>query len=234
MDSILEFARGPLFRLTFALMILGLLRIFVLEIVGMVQAYRRAGDKRIPWGLTIGRTLQWFFPVRRIGNNRPLYSVAAILFHIGLLATPIFLFAHVDLWRNSVGFGWWTLSPDAANWLTIGTIVTGVAIFLGRVGSRKSRAISRKQDYLWPLLLLIPFITGYACANIGIAPGLYRVLMLVHILSGELIFVLLPFTKIAHCALMPFSQMVSVLAWKFPARVDEDVCETLDKKGAPV
>jgi nitrate reductase gamma subunit len=58
--------------------------------------------------------------------------------------------------------------------------------------------------------------------------------MLVHVLSGELIFVLLPFTKIAHCVLMPLSQLVSTLAWKFPARVDEDVAETLDKKGAPV
>ncbi len=234
MDAVLDFARGPLFRLTFALMILGLLRIFILEIAGMVGAYRRAGDKNIPWGLTISRTLEWFFPIKRVGNNRPVYSILAILFHVGLIITPIFLFAHVHLWKSSVGFGWWTLSPQWAYSLTLATIVTGLALFFGRVGSSKARAISRKQDYFWPVLLLVPFVSGYIAASLGIAPSAYEWLMLVHILSSELIFVLIPFTKIAHCVLMPFSQLVSTLAWKFPARVDEDICETLNKKGAPV
>ena len=84
------------------------------------------------------------------------------------------------------------------------------------------------------MLLLGPFITGYLCANAAISASAYQVLMLTHLLSAELIFVLLPFTKIAHCVLMPLSQLVSTVAWKFPARVDEDVCATLDKKGAPV
>jgi hypothetical protein len=58
--------------------------------------------------------------------------------------------------------------------------------------------------------------------------------MLLHVLSAELIFVLLPFTKIAHCVIMPLSQFVITLAWKFPANTDEDVVVTLNKKGEPV
>ncbi|MBD3402561.1 hypothetical protein GF420_06675 [candidate division GN15 bacterium] len=234
MEALLDFAQGPLFRLTFAIMILGLLRILILDIVGMVEAYRKAGDKSIPWGLTISRTLEWLFPVKRILNHRPIYSIISILFHIGLIITPIFLFAHVRLWEQGVGFGWWTLSPQVADTLTITTIVFGLLLFLGRVGVSRARALSRPQDYLWPVLLIIPFISGYLCANMGVSPAVYQASMLVHVLSGELIFVALPFTKIAHCVLMPFSQLVSVLAWKFPARVDEDVATTLDKKGAPV
>lgn len=234
MDTFLDFARGPLFRLTFALMVLGLLRILILEIAGMIGAYRRAGDKNLPWRLIISRTFEWLVPVKRLGHNRPIYSILAIIFHIGLIVTPIFLFAHVHLWKQSVGFGWWTLSPEAADILTLVTIAAGLAIFLGRIGNRAARAISRKQDMLWPLLLLIPFVTGYVCANLGVSPAAYQWFILIHILSGELIFVLIPFTKIAHCVLMPFSQLVSTLAWKFPARVDDDVCETLNKKGAPV
>jgi nitrate reductase gamma subunit len=233
-DAFLEFATGPLFRLTFAIMILGLVRILVLDLIGMFEAYRRAGDKTIPWKLTLSRTLEWVFPVKRVISHRPVYSVIAILFHIGLLVTPIFLFAHVQLWRDGLGFGWWTLSPGLADTLTLATIALGVLLFLGRVGSRDARSLSRKQDYLWPLVLIVPFITGYVCANLGVSPALYRLSMLVHVLSGELIFVLIPFTKIAHCVLMPLSQLVSTLAWKFPARVDEDVCTTLNKEGAPV
>ena len=45
MDSLLEFAKGPLFRLTFALMVLGLIRIFYLDIQGAWKAYRKTDDK---------------------------------------------------------------------------------------------------------------------------------------------------------------------------------------------
>ena len=234
MEALLGFAKGPLFRLTFAIMVLGLLRILFLDLVGMYEAYRKAGDKSIPWKLTISRTLQWLFPVKRVINHRPLYSIFAILFHVGLIVTPLFLYAHVQLWKSGLGFGWFTLSHELADVLTLLTIGGGLAIFIGRVAFEKSRALSRKQDYLWPLLLIVPFITGIICANATISPKVYDVTMLIHIFSAELIFVALPFTKIAHCVLQPLSQLVGVLAWKFPAEVDDDVCTTLNKKGAPV
>jgi len=234
LEALLEFTKGPLFRLTFAIMVLGLLRILFLELVGMYEAYRKAGDKCIPWKLTIGRTLHWLFPIKRVLNHRPFYSIIAILFHVGLIVTPLFLFAHVQLWKGAFGFGWFALPRDWADFLTLLTIGCGAAIFVGRIGWEKSRAISRKQDYLWPLLLIVPFITGYICMHSDLTPGAYNISMLIHVLSGEVIFVALPFTKIAHCILQPLSQVVSVLAWKFPASVDDDVCTTLNKKGAPV
>jgi nitrate reductase gamma subunit len=215
-------------------MVLGLLRILILDIIGMVEAYRRAGDKKIPWRLTIYRTLEWLFPVKRVFNHRPIYSVAAILFHIGLLVTPIFLYAHVRLWEKGIGFGWITLSANTAYWLTTMTIALGFGLLLGRLLLSRARAISRKQDYLWPALLIIPFITGYVCANMAVNPNIYNAFMLAHIISGEIIFVLMPFTKIAHCVLMPLSQLVSVLAWKFPPSVDREIAVTLDKKGTPI
>jgi nitrate reductase gamma subunit len=215
-------------------MVLGLLRILILDLWGIIEAYRKAGDKNIPWGLVATRTFEWVFPVKRLGHERPVYSALAILFHIGLIVTPLFLLAHIQLWDAALGIRWIALNATWANWLTIVTIATGLAIFIGRVGAKESRAISRKQDYLWPLLLIVPSITGYICANMGVSAGAYQAFMLIHILSAELIFVLLPFTKIAHCILQPLSQLVMVLAWKFPARVDDDVCETLGKKGAKV
>jgi len=150
------------------------------------------------------------------------------------LLTPLFLYAHVELWRASTGIGWWTLSRQIADLLTIATIVFAVLLWVGRLSSHTSRFISRKQDFLWPILLIIPFVSGYVCANGGASPVVYQLAMLVHILSAELIFILLPFTKIAHCVLMPLSQLISGIAWKFPAETDDAVCTTLNKKGAPV
>jgi nitrate reductase gamma subunit len=127
-----------------------------------------------------------------------------------------------------------TLPYNLAYWLTVSTIVFAIALIIGRIFNKSSSFISRKQDYLWPVLLIIPFITGFVCANLNVDPKSYQFFMLMHVLSGDLIFVLIPFTKIAHCVLMPLSQVVCTLAWKFPPNTDEDICTTLNKKGAPV
>jgi nitrate reductase gamma subunit len=234
MDSLLEFARGPLFRLAFVIMILGLLRVLALEIINIRSAYRRAGDKTMPWSLIISRTVEWLFPVKRIGHQRPVYSIFSILFHVGLLLVPIFLFAHGQLWKSGIGLSWPSLPYSWAYWLTISTIVFGVFLLIGRIFNKTSSFLSRKQDFLWPLLLLVPFVTGFVCAHLSVAPGNYKLSLLIHVLAGDLIFILMPFTKIAHCVLMPLSQIVCTLAWKFPPETDDAVCSTLNKKGAPV
>ena len=234
MEALLDIARGPLFRFSLAVMLLGLLRVIVIDLTAAVSAYRRAGDKTLPWRLIIRRTVRWLFPVNRLLINRPVYSVFSVLFHVGILIVPIFLFAHVTLWKEALGFGWPTLPKVWADWMTLGTVVFALALLVGRIASRESRFLSRKQDYLWPIILLIPFVTGYICANLGPGPALYRLSMLVHMLAGEAIFLLLPFTKVAHCVLMPFSQFISNLAWKFPPTAEEPVTATLNKKGAPV
>jgi nitrate reductase gamma subunit len=234
MESLLEFSKGPLFRLCFSIMILGLIRILFIDIRGAIIAYRKAGDRTMPWNLIFRRSLEWIFPVKRIGRNRPVYSILSVLFHIGLLVTPIFLFAHIQLWNEGIGISWPALSYNWAYFLTSLTIISGVALFFGRVFSKSSSFLSRKQDYFWPLLILIPFVTGYLCAHMDVNPRFYQVFMLMHILSGNLIFILIPFTKIAHCILMPLSQVICILAWKFPPDTDDAVCNTLNKKGDPV
>jgi nitrate reductase gamma subunit len=215
-------------------MAMGLLRILVLDIWAAIEAYKRAGDKNVPWNQAFRKTIAWLFPVSKVLNSRPAYSLLSIFFHIGLIIIPIFLYAHVQLWKGGIGFGWFTLPKLWADYLTLGTIIFGLALFIGRIVNRASLYISRKQDFLWPLLLIIPFITGYLCANLNLMPKYYDVFMLMHILSGDLIFILMPFTKIAHCVIMPLSQFILALAWRFPPNTDEPICATLNKKGTPV
>jgi len=234
MDTFLEYARGPIFKLSITIMILGLARIVLLDIWSAYEAYRKAGDKSMPWKLIISRTIEWMFPVKRVLNNRPFYSIFSILFHVGLLIVPLFLYAHVSLWQKDISIPWLTLPYSWAYVLTISTIVFAIALFIGRLLNQTSSFLSRKQDFLWPLLLLIPFISGFVCSHLNITANQYQYFMLMHIMAGNLIFILIPFTKIAHCVLMPLSQVVCIIAWKFPAATDDDIAETLNKKGEPV
>ncbi len=233
-ESMLEFARGPLFRLSFALMVLGLARLVCLTIYGAVRTYILAGDKRIPWPLIRQRTLWALVPFTRLHRTRSFYSIASVLFHVGLIVTPIFLFAHIRLWERQIGFGWPALSPLVADVMTIATIILALILFAGRVASPLSRTLSRGQDYVWPLLLAVPFISGLFASRPTWCPVDYQVMLLIHVLSAELIFVLIPFSKITHCVLIPFSQLVSDLGWRFPASAGRDVARALGKESAPL
>lgn len=233
METWIEFGRGPLFRLAFSLMVLGLLRILLLTLAGLAQSYRRSADRIVPWGQVALQTAAWLLPVGRFWRRRPVYGAASLLFHLGLLTVPLFFTAHVLLWKRSVGFAWPALPLAAANWLTWLVIATGMALFAGRVFHSGARRLSRPQDYVWPLLLVIPFVTGYVCANIAVRPSSYQALMLVHVYSANAIMLMAPFTKLAHCVLAPLSQAVTAVAWKFPPGAGARVAATLGYADRP-
>jgi len=226
-EAWIEFGRGPLFRLAFSLMVLGLLRVFVLTAVGIAEAYRRNSDRILPWKEIGRQTLGWLVPFGRLCRQRPAYSLTSFLFHVGLLSTPFLLAAHVLLWRRSVGFAWPAIPQQIADYLTLLTIAAGLGLFFGRALHRGARALSRFQDYFWPLLLVLPFATGYVCSHAAIGPKAYQEMMLLHVYSANLIMVMIPFTKIAHCVLAPLSQLVTAAAWKFVPGAGDRVSATL-------
>lgn len=234
MEALLELARGPLFRFTFVILLLGLGRNVLLAVLTLAKAYADAGDKKVPYGAVLRRTLDWFLPYRRVFRVRPLFSLVSVLFHLGLILVPIFLYAHVSLWRSGIGIGWPALSKTVADLLTIGTIVAALLLLAFRLTDATARALSRASDYLWPILLAVPFVSGFLCVHSPLNPLSYNAMLLIHILSAELIFVLIPFTKIAHCVMVPFSQLISEMGWRFPAGSGEKVEATLGKKGVPI
>ncbi|MFH1418162.1 MAG: hypothetical protein ABII12_07765 [Planctomycetota bacterium] len=233
-ESMLEFARGPLFRFAFALMVLGLARLVLLTLYGIVRTYILAGDKRLLWPVIRQRTLWTLFPFSRLHRTRSAYSILSFVFHVGLIVVPIFLFAHVHLWQRGVGISWPVLPALAADVLTILTVVAALALLAARAGSSLSRTLSRAQDYLWPVLLSLAFLSGFLASHPALCPVDYQVMLLIHVLAAELILVLIPFSKIAHCVLLPFSQVVSDLGWHFPATAGKDVCRALGKESTPI
>ncbi len=231
MQALIDFGTGPLFRLSFALMILGLLRLVLLSVWGMAEAVYRSNNKDVPFKELISYTLSWLFPVGRIWNARPVYSVLSVLWHIGLILVPLFYAAHVRLWHEGAGFSWFELPNVAMDALTLVTIALSVALVAGRALNKASRGISTLGDYLWPLLLAAPFVTGYLCANTVLSAGAYELSMFIHIYSACAIMLMIPFTKIAHCILMPLGHMVGAIAWKFPPQAGRMAAISMGKTG---
>ncbi len=231
MEELINFAKGPLFRFSFALMILGLSRLVYLTIVNGLEAKKKSKDKELPKQYIRKLTFGFILPLRAF-RVKPVYGFVSVIFHAGLILTPIFLFDHALLVDNSIGFSWisLTLSKGTADALTLMTVISGFVLLLMRAGNRYSRFLSRKQDYLLLLLLLVPFVSGYICANFDISSATYQAFILTHIVSGCLILMLMPFTKAAHCILLPFGQWITARAWKFDPNGGENTLKILKKE----
>ncbi len=233
MDAWLELARGPLFWAALVFMLLGLGRHLVLTLWEAVRAYRRAGDKEIPGRRVAKETVAWLVPVGRL-RNRWLYSATTFLFHVGVILVPLFLAGHIALWREALGIAWPALPNPVATVLTVVVLVTAVAVVVQRVASRESRVLSRFQDYALPLFIAAVFASGFLVMHPSWNPFGRDPALLVHVLSGDLLIFMVPFTKLSHMVLLPLTRLVSELAWHFPPDAGERVGVALGKESEPI
>ncbi len=121
-----------------------------------------------------------------------------------------------------------------ADGLTAIALVALFALIIGRLGSESSRALSRTSDVLILGLLFALLLFGWWAANPVWSPFAARTMLLLHIITGNLVLVLAPVTKIAHCALYPLTRLVFQLGWHFPAATGRHVAQALSKEGEPV
>lgn len=233
MESWLDLARGPLFLFASSFMVLGLLRHFLITAWQVIKAMSRAGDKSLPYKKILVATLKWLFPLGKI-RDQVLFSLTSILFHVAILIVPIFLAGHIALWARGFGISWPAVSNELADLLTLLAIASAMALVAQRAGAKATRSLSRFQDYVLPLLIAVPFVSGYLMTHPGRNPFPYDATFLVHLLSANLVFILIPLTKLSHMVLLPEVQLVSEVAWHWPKDAGSRVAVTLGKENAPI
>jgi nitrate reductase gamma subunit len=233
MEAWLEFARGPVFVFSFSFMVLGLIRHAVLTIFEMYTVLRRAGDPSLAYRKILRATLAWMVPVGKI-RDQVVYSLTSIIFHIAILVVPIFLAGHIALWARGLEISWPAIPNELADVLTIVAVVMAVALLIQRVCAQATRRLSRFQDYVLPPLIAVPFATGFLVMHPAWNPFSYETMLFVHVMSANLILVLMPITKLSHAVLIPSVQLVSELGWKWPADSGSRVAVALRKEEEPV
>lgn len=233
MEQWLEWARGPFFRLSIALMILGLLRLAVLNAVNIADVLARARGRGVPWRTVLRDTAAWLLPYGK-ARSAAVFAVASFLFHIAAIVTPIFLAAHIALWQRGLGISWPAIPQVAADYMTLTAIAALAVLFIKRVSARATRALSGAQDYVIPLVVMIPFVTGYLAMHPGVNPFEYDATMFVHVASGNVVLILLPFSKLSHAVLFPTTQLVSELAWYLAPGSGQKIAVALGKESEPI
>ncbi|NOZ23522.1 MAG: respiratory nitrate reductase subunit gamma [Planctomycetes bacterium] len=228
MTEWLVWARGPMFRFALLIMILGLVRQIALGVFGIGSALWFASDRKLPIKNIIKATLAWLKRERE-PHDWVAFVGASAIFHIGFIAVALFFAGHVALWRRGLGFGWPAFGRGVADVLTIAALLMIAVIFVARLVFKAARDLSRFQDYAMLILMALPLITGFLAAHPSGDPIPYATTMFLHVMSGNLIMILLPFTKLSHSVLIPSTQLVGEVAWHFPPDAGERVAAALGK-----
>lgn len=196
------FITGPLFWLSITIFVIGMAVRFVVYFKGLNWQLDRVAYRAFPVQGLKGawRSIyRWLLPFgTRSWRTQPFMTVIFFGFHIGAVLVPLFLLAHNVFLKEKTGFSLVTLNPAVADALTWAVVVSALFLAIRRVALPEVRILTTSYDYFILLLSVAPFITGLLARY---EAGGYSLWLVLHILSGEALLILAPFTKLSHIVL---------------------------------
>lgn len=203
MHDIYCFVRGPLAWFAFIIFVGGslykLTHMFVL-----IKRNERFIFSYMSWKYGFRSILHWIIPFATENWRRhPVFTIVTFSFHLCLILVPAFLFAHIILWDESWNISWSSLPDSVADIMTL--VVIGGCIFflIRRLKSPEVRYVSSLSDFVILAIVAAPFITGFLAYHQWFA---YKFFLILHILSGEIMLIAIPFTRLSHMIFAPFTR----------------------------
>ncbi|MFA5080962.1 MAG: hypothetical protein WC474_00280 [Hydrogenophilaceae bacterium] len=191
----LTWVRGPGLDIALAVFLLGTVWRLI-EIYGLGRKKDLAAPRLTPgasgWHTVLRRSL----PPEGMFKTSPVTYVGGYVFHIGL-ALIVFLFApHIKLIEGLLGISWPGLPSQIIDLVTVVTLTAMVVVLVDRIKRPVKRFLSTFEDWFTWAVTFLPVLTGWLAVQHLLLP--YTTLLALHILSVEVLLVVLPFTKLFH------------------------------------
>jgi len=146
----------------------------------------------------------WLAPFgTRSMRAHPAMTIVMFAFHAGVIVAPIFVAAHGILMEESTGISWLSIPDKAADALTIVVMFAILFFVIRRIVVNEVRFITTASDYVLLALVATPFITGFIAYHQWLD---YRIFMILHVISGEVLLMAIPFTRLAHIIFGAFTR----------------------------
>ncbi len=200
--AIYELVRGPLTWMAFITLVGG--SAYKLR-SQLISARRAEAGRSVPDGpVSLQSILQRLVPFSRNDVlSHPAMTLTSFIFHVCLLFTPLFVMGHAVLWHESWGISWWSLPEGIATGLTLLVLVGGLFFALQWSTVPEVRASKARSDWLLLVVALAPFLTGFL-AKQQVLP--YKTMLILHIVSGALWLMAIPFTRLFQMLWFGFSK----------------------------
>lgn len=198
-----EFVRGPLVWLSFILFIGGSLY----RLISMFTMARK--DKVVYPYMSLKHGLfsifHWIIPFASTNMRRhPEITIITFAFHICLIFIPIFLLAHNILLFESWKISFWTLPDRVADIMTLIVIFCCIFLLIRRIITPEVKFVTFISDYILLAVVFAPFITGFFACHQLFFP--YKIILIIHILCGEIMLIVIPFTRLSHMLFFFFTR----------------------------
>ena len=203
MDTLYSFVSGPLAWVAFIIFFGGSL-FRLINLLILVHRKEKFIYSYMSLKYSLRSILHWSTPFATENMRRhPGLTIVAFAFHICLLLTPIFLLAHVTLIDEAWNVSWWTLPEATAQILTLIVIAGCVFFLVRRLVSPEVNYVTSASDYIMLAIIAAPFVTGFLAYYQWFE---YQILMLLHVLAGEIMLVAIPFTRLSHMLFAPLTR----------------------------
>jgi nitrate reductase gamma subunit len=109
----------------------------------------------------------------------------------------------VVLWDEAFDLSWWTLPDALADVMTFVVIVCCIYFLVRRRVNPEVKFVTSASDFVILAIVAAPFITGFLAYHQWFA---YPVMVIAHIVSGEIMLVAIPFTRLSHMIFSPLTR----------------------------
>jgi nitrate reductase gamma subunit len=191
----LTWVRGPGLDITIGIFLLGVLwRLIEIYSLGRKKdvAPGRHRDGASGWHTIFRRSA----PPPGMVKRSPVSYIGGYTFHIGL-AIIVFLFApHIKTIQSLTGLHWPGLPSQVVDLVAVITLGAMLVVLVDRINKPVKRYLSTFEDWLTWLVTFLPVLTGWLAVRHLVFP--YTTMLALHILSVEILLIVLPFTKLFH------------------------------------
>jgi nitrate reductase gamma subunit len=203
MHSLYHFLSGPLFIFAFIVFIGGIVY-RILQLIFEVFQRESFIFSFMSLRFSLRSILHWMIPFATVlMRHHPYLTVVAFVFHIGIFVVPVFLMSHIVLWDESINIKWWALPDFFADIMTLAVIGSCIFFLMRRLILSEVKYVTSISDFFLLSITAFPFITGFYAFHQW--PG-YSIAMVLHILSGEILLIAIPFTRLRHMILGIFTR----------------------------
>ena len=198
-----NFLIGPALWATFIIFGGGLL----LRIVWLYRLSRKKDQvvynhASFAWG--VKSIFYWMLPWGSASMRlQPVFTLMVFVFHVTLLAVPLFFYAHNILWDEAFGIRLWSMPNLWADVMSVTLIASIMYLIIRRIVRSEVRILTGAWDYILLGITALPFLTGFLAYH---QLGPYEPIMIAHVLTAELLLILIPFTKLGHMVLFFFTR----------------------------
>lgn len=203
MHALYAFVAGPLAWIAFILFFGGLL-LRLIQLLVLVNKTEKFIFSYMSFKYSLRSIGHWILPFATVNWRRhPVLTTVTFIFHICLLLAPVFLLAHVILIDEAIGLSWWTLPDAVADTMTLLIIAGGIFFLVRRLTQPEVQYVTDASDYILLAIVLAPFITGFMAYHHWFD---VRWMTILHILSGEVMLIAIPFTRLNHMIFSIFTR----------------------------